>query len=143
MDFHFHISGQKRKCQRYFFINVWRKNVFDIHFTEFFAVMTTVWPVLFKYCYKFGYSDSRKLWAVMKGGGLALLNLIQPTIFLEMPVPSQDHYGFHSFPVVDWFCLFIYLWVLTFPCKIIRSSVVLLLPLFTYYEPKTKSSCVL
>jgi hypothetical protein len=23
--------------------------------------------------------------------------------------------GFHSFPVVDWFCLFIYLWVLTFP----------------------------
>jgi hypothetical protein len=28
---------------------------------------------------------------------------------------SQDHYGFHSFPVVDWFCLFIYLWVFTFP----------------------------
>jgi hypothetical protein len=28
-------------------------------------------------------------------------NLIQPTIFLEMPVPSQGHYGFHSFPVVD------------------------------------------
>jgi hypothetical protein len=23
-----------------------------------------------------------------------------------MPVPSQGHYGFHSFPVVDWFCLF-------------------------------------
>jgi fumarate reductase subunit D len=32
-----------------------------------------------------------------------------------MPVPSQGHCGFHSFPVVDWFCLFIYLWVLTFP----------------------------
>ena len=30
-------------------------------------------------------------------------------------VSSQGHYGFHSFPVVDWFCLFIYLWVLTFP----------------------------
>jgi hypothetical protein len=28
-------------------------------------------------------------------------NLIQPTISLEMPVPSQRHYGFHSFPVVD------------------------------------------
>ena len=40
---------------------------------------------------------------------------IQPIISLEMPVPSQGHYGFHSFPVVDWFCLFIYLWVLTFP----------------------------
>ena len=54
----------------------------------------------------------------------------QPTISLEMPVPSQGHYGFHSFPVVDWFCLFIYLWVLTFPCTIVRSSVILLLPLF-------------
>jgi hypothetical protein len=32
-----------------------------------------------------------------------------------MPVPSKGHYGFHSFPVADWFCLFIYLWVLTFP----------------------------
>ena len=28
---------------------------------------------------------------------------------------KSRHYGFHSFPVVDWFCLFIYLWVLTFP----------------------------
>ena len=27
--------------------------------------------------------------------------LIQPTISLEMPVPSQGHYGFHSVPVVD------------------------------------------
>jgi hypothetical protein len=26
-----------------------------------------------------------------------------------------SEYGFHSFPVVDWFSLFIYLWVLTFP----------------------------
>jgi hypothetical protein len=37
----------------------------------------------------------------MKAGGLALSNLIQPTISLEMPVPSQGYYGFHSFPVVD------------------------------------------
>ena len=42
-----------------------------------------------------------------------------------MPVPSQGHYGFHSFPVVDWFCLFIYFSL----CKIARSSVILLLPL--------------
>jgi predicted aspartyl protease len=32
-------------------------------------------------------------------------NLIQPTISLEMPVPSQGHYGFHSFPVVDDVCI--------------------------------------
>jgi hypothetical protein len=37
----------------------------------------------------------------MKAGGLALQNLIQPTISLEMPVPSQGHYGFHNFLVVD------------------------------------------
>jgi hypothetical protein len=37
----------------------------------------------------------------MKAGGLVLYNLIQPTISLEMPVPSKGHYGFHSFPVVD------------------------------------------
>jgi hypothetical protein len=41
--------------------------------------------------------------------------ILYSTISLEMPVPSQGHYGFHSFPVVDWFCLFIHLWVLTFP----------------------------
>ena len=52
--------------------NVWRKSVFDIYFTEFGAALATVLPVLFKYCYKYCYSDSRKLWAVMKGGGLAL-----------------------------------------------------------------------
>jgi hypothetical protein len=34
--------------------------------------------------------------------------MIQPTISLEMSVPSQGHYGFRSFPVVDWFCMFIY-----------------------------------
>ena len=37
----------------------------------------------------------------MEGEGLALYNLIQPTISLEMPVLSQGHYGLNSFPVVD------------------------------------------
>ena len=30
-----------------------------------------------------------------------LILRLHPTISLEMPVPSQGHYGFHSFPVVD------------------------------------------
>ena len=112
-------------------VNVWRKSVFDIFFTEFGATLSTVLPVLFRYCYKYCYSDSRKRWAVMKGGGLTLQNLFQPTISLEMPVPSQGHYDFQNFPVVDWFCLFIYFiefWLSL--CKIVRSSVILLLPLF-------------
>jgi hypothetical protein len=37
----------------------------------------------------------------MKAAGLAHYNLIQLTISLEMAVPSQGHYCFHSFPVVD------------------------------------------
>jgi hypothetical protein len=41
-------------------------------FLTFGAHLTTVLPVLFKYCCKYCYSDSRKLLAVMKGGGLAL-----------------------------------------------------------------------
>jgi hypothetical protein len=36
----------------------------------------------------------------MKAGGFALLkNLIQPTLSLEMPVPSQGHWGFPNFTV--------------------------------------------
>ena len=89
-------------CNRYL------QKCFDIYFTEFGTALTTILPILLQYCYKYWYSDSRNLWAVMKAGGLALYNLIQPTIYIEMPVPSQGHYGFHSFPVVDWFCLFIY-----------------------------------
>jgi hypothetical protein len=37
------------------------KRGFDIYFTELGAALTTVLPVLFKYCYKYCYSDSRKL----------------------------------------------------------------------------------
>jgi hypothetical protein len=37
----------------------------------------------------------------MKAGCLALYNLIQLTISLEILLPSQGYYGFHGFPVVD------------------------------------------
>jgi hypothetical protein len=53
----------------FYFINVWRKSVFDIYFTEFGTALTTI---LFQYCYTYCYSDSRYLWAVMKAKGLAL-----------------------------------------------------------------------
>ena len=36
-------------------------DVFDVYFAEFGAALTTVLPVLFKYCYKYCYNDSRKL----------------------------------------------------------------------------------
>jgi hypothetical protein len=62
----------QQKCQKYFFINVWRKIVFDICFTGFGTALPTILPILFQYCYKYCNSDSRNFWAVMKAGGLAL-----------------------------------------------------------------------
>jgi hypothetical protein len=44
-----------------FFINVWRKSVFDIYFTVIGSALTTSLPILFQYCYKNCYSDSRNL----------------------------------------------------------------------------------
>ena len=55
-----------------FFINVWRKIVFDIYFTVFDTALITILHIVFQYCYKYCYGDSRNLWAVMKAGGLAL-----------------------------------------------------------------------
>jgi hypothetical protein len=46
-----------------------------------------------------------------------------------MPVPSQGHYGFYSFRLLtDFVCLYTYEFWLSL-CKIVRSSVILLLPL--------------
>jgi hypothetical protein len=47
-----------------------------------------------------------------------------------MPVPSQGHCGFHSFPVVDLFCLFVDLWVLPFlleDCSVFDNFVITLI----------------
>jgi hypothetical protein len=40
-------------------LNTKNRMYFDIFLTEFGAALTTVLPVLFKYCYKYCYSDSR------------------------------------------------------------------------------------
>jgi hypothetical protein len=61
-----------KNVKNIFFINVWRKSVFDIYFTEFDTALQTILPILLQYCYKYCYIDSRNLWAVLKAGGLAL-----------------------------------------------------------------------
>ena len=54
---------------------------------------------------------------------------IRPTISLEMPVPSQGHCVFTVFQLLtDFVCLYTYEFLLSL-CKIVRSSVILLLPL--------------
>ena len=50
------------KMSKIFFLSMCDvKVLFDIYFTEFGADLTTVLPVLFKYCCKYCYSDNRKL----------------------------------------------------------------------------------
>ena len=66
-DLSFHIVKMykdkevKNISKIFFFINVWRKSVFDIYFTEFDTALTIILPILFQYCYKYCYSDSRNL----------------------------------------------------------------------------------
>jgi hypothetical protein len=55
-------------------------------------------------------------------------------ISLEMPVPSQGHYVFTVLRLLtDFVCLYNYEFLLSL-CKIARSSVILLLPLFCIGE---------
>ena len=82
----------------------------------------------------------------MEAGGLAPENLIQPTISLEMPVPIQRHCGFPSFPVVDWFCLFVDLWVLPFPleaCSVFGNFVITLISTFNILKNIVKQILIL
>ena len=51
---HFHIvkmykdKGVKN-VKNFFFVNVWRKSIFDIYVTEYGTALTTILPVLFLY----------------------------------------------------------------------------------------------
>ena len=65
MDFHIvkmYKDKVSTKMSKQFFLSMCDVKVFfDIYFTEFGADLTTVLPVLFKYCCKYCYSDSQKL----------------------------------------------------------------------------------
>jgi hypothetical protein len=39
----------KNNVKDIFFINVWRKNIFDIYVTEYGTALTTILPILFLY----------------------------------------------------------------------------------------------
>jgi hypothetical protein len=100
------ISVQEQKCQKCFFINVWRKNIFDIHFTEFGAVMTTVLPVLFKYCYKGCLID----WLVFNANHSINQPLHTQTLFRmgRMWVPRVIAGGGHRHEQIDIHIIYIY-----------------------------------
>ena len=39
----------KKNVKEVFFVNVWRKNIFDIYVTEYGTALTTILPILFLY----------------------------------------------------------------------------------------------
>ena len=39
----------KKNVKDIFFMNVWRKNIFDIYVTEYGTALTTILPILFLY----------------------------------------------------------------------------------------------
>jgi hypothetical protein len=39
----------KKNVKDIFFINVWRKNIFDTYVTEYVSALTTILPILFLY----------------------------------------------------------------------------------------------
>jgi hypothetical protein len=38
-----------KKFSKFFFVNVWRKSIFDIYVTEYGTALTTILPILFLY----------------------------------------------------------------------------------------------
>ena len=71
--YHFVCTGNIYTCT--FVVKILMEMVHDrcsTLLTEFGTALTTSLPILFQYCYKYCYSDSRNIWAVMKAGGLAL-----------------------------------------------------------------------
>ena len=100
------LSANLMSMSKIFFLSICHLKL-SLTFTSLSLVLllTTVLPVLFKYCYKYCYSDNQKLWAAMKGRGLT-----------------------------DLVCLYNYEFLLSL-CKIVRSSVILLLPLWCWNYP--------
>ena len=49
------------------FVNVWRKNIFDIYVTEYGTALTTILPILFLYLNTVTVTAG----TVMRAGGLA------------------------------------------------------------------------
>ena len=93
--------------------------------------MTTVLPVLFKYCYKYCYSDSRN----ERGGGGrgGALQSDSTHHFFRNACTKSGSLRFSVFRLLtDFVCLYTYEFLLSL-CKIARSSVILLLPLFDDY----------
>jgi hypothetical protein len=99
--------------------------------TEFGTALTTILPILFQYCYKYCYSDSQNLWAVMKAGGFGALKSHSTHHFFRNACTKSGSLRFFTVfrLLTEFVCFYSYEFWLSL-WKIVRSSVILLLPLF-------------
>ena len=87
-----------------FFINVWRKNIFDIYVTEYGTALTTILPILFLYLNTIIVTAEP---LNRNESGKTSLKSDSTHHFFRNACTKSGSLRFHSFPVVDWFCLFI------------------------------------
>jgi hypothetical protein len=113
MDFHIvklYKDKVSTKMSKIFFLSMCDIKVF-LTFTSLRLVLllTTVLPVLFKHCFKYCYSDSRRLWAVMKkGGGVGALKSDSTHYFFRNACTKSGSLRFSQFSVC-WLMLSVYI----------------------------------
>ena len=83
-------KNEKKLARSFNFTFRYIDYVLSLNNSRFGDFVDRIYPIELRIKYIYG-------WHI----GNVLLDMIQPTISLEMPVPSQGHYGFHSFPVID------------------------------------------
>jgi hypothetical protein len=109
--------------------------------TEFSTALTTILPILFQYCCKYCYNDNRNLWIRNESGRFgAVESWFNPPFLWKYLYQVSVITVFTVFRLLtDCVCLYTYefwfsLW------KIVRSSVILLLPLFVNIHGKPSFS---
>ena len=136
---HFHIVKMYKDKEvagvKNFFVNVWRKSIFDIYVTEYGTALTTILPILFLYLNTvtvtagaFGPWWEREVWrlGVWFGPPFLWRCLCQVRVITVFTVFRL---------LTDFVCLYNYEFWLSL-CKIVRSSVILLLLLYIFYYNK-------
>jgi hypothetical protein len=106
---------------------MWCKSVFDIYLTEIGTALTTILPILYQYCYKYKWQPeplSRN-----ESGRFGVLKSDSTHHFFRNAVKVITVFTVFRL-LTDFVCLYTYEFWLSL-CKIIRSSVILLLPLFS------------
>ena len=96
---------------------------------DFYIIWLSGIPELYRNCITKIRISSHNL-AIESGRFTGITRLNRQYIFCGDDIEDEFHFGFPSFPVVDWFCLFVDLWVLSFhleDCSVFGNFVITLI----------------